>query len=244
MKTRHNLTALALVVTSTLVGCGQDSITGLNQNDDATNFETASATAQSGQSLFQGIEAQAMATLSLSEVVLITPFINGSLTAETATLSQLVAATPAIMKFQEAFQAEMAKLSVGDAVRVSNYMERTGKNRYPWPELDGDGSGSSQSQTAAAGETLFEGVESAALAGLTLSEAVLITPYLTGEKTPENSTLSEMVKVTPAITKFQAAFEAEMAKLSVGEVVAVIEYMSIAGKIAYPYPVLEGNPVA
>ena len=84
-----------------------------------------------------------MLPLSLSEIVLLTPFITGVKTIETATLSELVAVTPAVVKFQTAFNAEMASLSVGDVVKVIRYMEQVGKNKYPYPELGGNVDGGS-----------------------------------------------------------------------------------------------------
>ncbi|MDZ4804108.1 MAG: hypothetical protein SGI90_04510 [Candidatus Eisenbacteria bacterium] len=55
------------------------------------------------------------------------------------TLSEAVTMTPIIVRFRDAFTAEVASLSVGDVVRVTSYMTRNDKNRFPYPELASGG---------------------------------------------------------------------------------------------------------
>lgn len=237
-----HLAGLALVTISTLSGCGQN-VTGPNTNNDLPVRLIPQATAAPGEKLFRGVEAAALSTLSLSEAVIITPFMTGSKTPETASLSEMVAVTPAVVKFQNAFNAEMAKLSVGQAVRVTSFMASAGLQHYPYPVLDNGASGDVV-VAKSAGQTLFETSTSNALSTLSLSEAVLLTPYLSGSKTPETSSLSELVAVTPVMVKFQTAFNAELAKLSVGDVVAIQTYMVSSGKNKYPYPEIPSGATA
>lgn len=138
MKTRNlKLAVLAFVASTTLIGCGNELSTAPDANLESNGSLSSAVTASSGKALFEACEANAMATLSLSEVVQLTPFILGASTLETASLAEIVAITPTVVKFQAAFEAEIGSLSLADVVKVTRYMESTGKNRFPYPELDG-----------------------------------------------------------------------------------------------------------
>ena len=132
---RFHLTALALIASTSLVGCGQELSTAPSISSLQTQGLSSTVIASSGKAIFENVEASAMATLSLSEIVLLTPYITGSKTPENSTLSEIVAVTPAVIKFQTAFKAEMSKLSLSEVVKVTKYMSIASKNRYPYPEL-------------------------------------------------------------------------------------------------------------
>jgi hypothetical protein len=141
MKIRSfHLAALALFVVPSLIGCSQELSTNpvSDQSFEPSSQMSDAITASSGKSMFAECEQRAMATLSLSEVVRLTPFITGEKTSETASLSELVALTPTVEKFRTAFNAELASLSLGDVVKVTRYMVQSGKSRYPYPVLDGN----------------------------------------------------------------------------------------------------------
>ena len=139
-KLNRSFALLATVATFSLVGCGQDNIAGPanldHQHDSALSIE---AKVLSGKAIFQQCEANAIGTLSLGEIVSLTPYLEGTKTQESMTLSEAVTMTPIIVKFRTAFNAEVASLSLGDVVRMTSYMTRNGKNRFPYPELASGG---------------------------------------------------------------------------------------------------------
>ena len=139
MKARHlSLVALALIVTPSLVGCGQEAATTAPSLSDSNVLNTESVQGgRPGKKMFDDAQAEAMASLSLSEIVLLTPYITGARTIENATLAEITQITPVIIKFQDAFSAALSTLSLGDLVRVTRYMVASGKNKSPWPVLDG-----------------------------------------------------------------------------------------------------------
>ena len=97
MKTRrlHLAAALAFVITPSLIGCGQDLSTNPAADLNASSEMSSAITAASGKALFESVQKSAIGSLSLSDLVLLTPYLSGERTIENSSLSQLVTIPPA-----------------------------------------------------------------------------------------------------------------------------------------------------
>ncbi len=125
------LAAAVVLVTPGLVGCGPEMSTAPSISHADVSLSPESDL--TGKQLFDQVNNEAIGSLSLSDVVLLTPYITGSKLIGYASLSEIVQLTPAVTRFQAAFNASMSTLSAGDAVKVTRYMGRAGLNRFPYP---------------------------------------------------------------------------------------------------------------
>ena len=115
---KSNATLRGLVATSlvacfaiaSLTGCGENPVSAGSFNDSPLKTEsqlTDGVDAASGKVMFEQCNDVAMSALTLSEAVRLTPYIVGTKSIEDASLSELTEITPAVVKFQNAFKAEL-----------------------------------------------------------------------------------------------------------------------------------------
>lgn len=129
---------VAFVAIASLSGCGENPVSPISISDDANPSGQLSdiASATTGKALFDGAQSHAIQTLSLSEITQLTPYLAGTKSIENASLSEVAAITPVVVKFQAAFKAELAAMSVGEVNRVLNYMESMEMNKFPYPQIE------------------------------------------------------------------------------------------------------------
>lgn len=134
MKNRSLILMAALVpVTWTgLVGCDE------NVTSPSVQSPVAGTVIDEGRLAFEAALNEAIRCLSLGEVAVLTPYIAGDKRIEEASLEEVIAVTPVVVKFQKCFDEALSRLSLSDILKISQYMKVSGKNRYPFPDLETD----------------------------------------------------------------------------------------------------------